>query len=146
MFCKNCGSALEDQANFCPKCGTLQANPSQQQPAQNSTNLFGSTTPTDYTNMPSGMSNQTPRCTHCGYVGNWTVGPILRPIDFIIGIVLLLLGIIPGVVYLGVVAAIRMNPDRREKICPRCKAQNLWTFIDNRNIYFFTQNLYSHKR
>ncbi|MBE6672036.1 MAG: zinc ribbon domain-containing protein [Ruminococcaceae bacterium] len=40
MFCKNCGSAISDQASFCPACGTKvqesaqQARPAPQQPKQ----------------------------------------------------------------------------------------------------------------
>ncbi len=131
MYCKKCGSELEENANFCPKCGT----PQQETPApQNTTenHLFDKlkTGSLSGKNTVNPVKGKKPRCTHCGYVGNWKLGPLLRPIDFIIGIAFLLFGILPGLIYMGVVAVIRYNPDRREKICPQCKAQNLWTFIE----------------
>lgn len=69
-----------------------------------------------------------PRCTACGNVGQWQVESILRPIDWIIGLVLMIMGFLPGLIYLGVTIAIRSNKDRRAKICPMCKAKNMFTF------------------
>ncbi len=134
MFCKNCGNELENNAKFCSKCGCSVEEGNPHQYNTNNVNSFGTIKSGNLFSKSTTNCNpnQTPKCTHCGYVGNWTIGPILRPIDFVIGIVFLFLGIFPGLIYLGVVAAIRMNPDRREKICPNCKAQNLWTFIDDR--------------
>lgn len=73
--------------------------------------------------------NNIPKCTCCGYIGNWELDKVFRPMDWVIGIILLLLGIVPGLIYLGVVGLIRSNKDRRAKICPQCKARNLWTFL-----------------
>ena len=47
--------------------------------------------------------------------------------DFVIGVGLLLLGFIPGLVYLGVVALIRSNDKNREKKCTKCGARNMFT-------------------
>ena len=74
------------------------------------------------------ITHDVPRCTACGNVGPWKVESLLRPVDWVIGIVLMVLGFIPGVVYLGVTIAIRSNKDRRAKICPKCKAKNMFTF------------------
>lgn len=68
-----------------------------------------------------------PQCTHCGYVGPWKVDHLLRPIDIIIFLIFLWFWG-AGFIYLIVVIIIRLNPDRRAKICPNCKARNLWTF------------------
>lgn len=134
MYCKNCGNELENNVNFCSQCGYSQGEVNQNPNNANNVKPFGGIKSGDLFGKSNTNCNpnQIPKCTHCGYVGNWKIGPILRPIDFVIGVALLLFGFIPGLIYLGVVAAIRINPDRREKICPNCKAQNLWTFIDDR--------------
>ncbi len=131
MFCRKCGTELCDDANFCPKCGSSQNDSTVNQSAPEN-QIFDSLKKINLTGAmkEAPVHGKTPKCTHCGYVGNWKSGPVLRPIDFIIGIALLLFGFIPGLVYLGVVALIRYNPDRREKICPQCKAQNMWTFLE----------------
>ena len=105
MFCKNCGKEVSNSESKCSNCD------------------FSATYKAESNN------HNVPKCTYCGYIGNWKSGPILRGIDFVIGIILLLIGVIPGIVYLGVVAAIRSKEDNREKICPKCNAKNLWTFI-----------------
>ncbi|MBQ2974183.1 MAG: zinc ribbon domain-containing protein [Clostridia bacterium] len=108
MFCPNCGKENANGATICDSCYTpLNNQPRQQVPEK----------------------HDVPMCTGCGYKGNWKLGPILRPMDYVIGIVLLIFGVVPGIIYIGTVAAIRSNKDRREKICPKCKAKNLWTFI-----------------
>ena len=110
MYCNKCGKELNDNAQFCEHCGTKVIK-------ENNTE----------TNTP--IKREEPKCTHCGYVGKWEIGPILRPIDYVIGIIFLIFGVVPGLIYIGVVAAIRSNEDNREKICPKCKAKNLWTFF-----------------
>ena len=105
-FCKNCGNQLKDDAVFCDKCGT---------------------------NAVDGTSGQgthdVPKCQHCGHVGQWKIAPIIRGVDIFIGILLLILGVVPGIVYFVTVAIIRSNPDRRSKVCTKCGAKNLFTFI-----------------
>ncbi len=105
-FCRKCGSQVADNSAFCNNCGT---------PAQETT--------------PVATTHDIPKCQHCGHVGPWKIAPILRPVDIIIGIILLFLGVVPGIIYLGVVAAIRSNKDRRSKSCTKCGAKNLFTFI-----------------
>ncbi len=81
------------------------------------------------------MSNESkekhdvPMCTHCGHIGPWKVSPVIRPVDWVIGVLLLLFGCVPGLVYLAVVAIIRSNEDRRSKICTNCGSKNLFTFF-----------------
>ncbi len=106
MFCKQCGKEMNEGTKFCPHCGG-----GQEAEVKNSPEI-----------------RKIPKCTCCGYVGEWKVGPVFRPVDFIIGILFLFLGVVPGLIYLGVVGIIRSNKDNREKICPKCKAKNLWTF------------------
>ena len=71
--------------------------------------------------------HRTPKCTHCGYVGDWKLESLLLPRHIIIFLLLLFFWG-AGLIYLLVVLIIRMNPDNRAKICPHCKARNLWTF------------------
>jgi hypothetical protein len=68
-----------------------------------------------------------PKCLRCGTVTPWKVGPLLRPIDIVIFLVLLKAwgG---GFVYLLLTCLCRRDPDSREKVCPKCGAKNLWTF------------------
>lgn len=74
-------------------------------------------------------THDVPKCTCCGHVGPWKVDPLLTPMHWVIGIVLLFFGFVPGIIYLGVVAAIRSNKNNRGKTCTNCKAKNLFTFI-----------------
>lgn len=112
MFCSKCGSEVANGNSFCNACGaSINAQPVAQP-------------------MQSAMQRHAePQCTCCGYIGPWKLGHILRPMDYVIGLILLFLGVVPGIIYVGTVALIRSNKDRREKICPKCKAKNLWTFI-----------------
>ncbi|MBQ8131584.1 MAG: zinc ribbon domain-containing protein [Bacilli bacterium] len=113
MFCSNCGNQLEENAKFCKECGEKVESKKEKKETKES----------------GEHQHDVPKCTHCGYVGQWEVGPVFRSMDYIIGICFLILGVVPGLVYLGVVGAIRSNPDNREKTCPKCKAKNLWTFF-----------------
>ncbi len=117
-FCQNCGSQIAENSSFCPNCGgSLNSPTMQREPYYNSS-------------MQSAQQTHTvPKCQSCGHIGEWKLGPVLRPMDIVIGIVLLIFGFIPGIVYLGVVAAIRSNKDRREKICTKCGAKNLFSFL-----------------
>ena len=69
-----------------------------------------------------------PKCTGCGYEGPQKKEKIFRGMDWVIGLSLLLL-FGTGLIYLIVVGLIRMNPNNRAKICPKCGARNLWTFL-----------------
>lgn len=112
MYCSKCGKKLKEDAKFCDQCGTKIE-----------------TIAISSKKEESNQRNEVPKCTHCGYIGNWKIAPILRPVDYVIGIIFLFLGIVPGLIYIGVVVAIRSNEDNREKICPKCNAKNLWTFF-----------------
>ena len=113
MFCSKCGKTLEENTKFCASCGTEVSETSSHQ------------TTSDTSDTPK--RHDVPKCTYCGHIEEWKVGPLLRPIDIAIGIILLLFGFVPGVVYLGVVAIIRSNNDNREKICKKCGAKNMFT-------------------
>jgi hypothetical protein len=69
-----------------------------------------------------------PMCLSCGTVTPWQVGPLYQPINLIIGLVFLIAwgG---GLIYLLVVGIRRSDPNNREKVCPFCKAKNMWTFV-----------------
>ena len=108
MFCNKCGQQLDDHATVCSKCGA-------QQNAQPAAQSFLQT-------------HEQPRCNACGHIGKWKVEPVFRPMDWVVGLVLMVLGIVPGLVYLGVTGALRSNKDRRAKICAKCKAKNMFTF------------------
>lgn len=75
------------------------------------------------------MEKRIPKCTCCGAITKWKLDPVIRGIDWLIFFVLLLFFFVPGFIYLIIVAVIRSNPNNRDKICPKCGARNLWTFI-----------------
>lgn len=110
MYCKNCGTEMENGQLFCKNCGASMTQ---------DVKIQTSSAPTKH---------DVPQCTCCGYTGPWKVDSLLRPIDWVLGICL-----IPfagaGIFYFITVMAIRANKKRRAKICPQCKARNLWTFI-----------------
>lgn len=111
MFCKNCGKQLDDAVKFCDNCGTSMADISK-----------------DKKESPTGVSHHTtPKCTYCANIGDWKIGPLFRPMDYVIGIALLIFGFVPGLIYMGVVGLIRSNKDNREKICTKCGAKNMFT-------------------
>lgn len=108
MYCKNCGTELENGQTFCKNCGAPMED-----------NKATASTP---------MKHEVPKCTCCGYVGQWKLESILRPIDWVLGICLLPFAG-AGIFYFITVIAVRSNKNRRAKICPQCKARNLWTFL-----------------
>ncbi len=113
MFCSKCGSEIKNDVKFCSMCGSsVSVN------VADTGNQSSNAVPTHH---------EIPKCNYCGNIAPWKVGPILRPMDFVIGVALLLLGFIPGLVYLGVVALIRSNDKNREKICTKCGARNMFT-------------------
>ena len=73
-----------------------------------------------------------PKCNCCGYIGPWKEDPVFRPVDYIVTIILLLLGFVPGIAYAGVVLAIRSGKHGdayRTKHCTNCGAKNMFTFL-----------------
>lgn len=111
-YCSACGTMLNEGSMVCPSCGKSQDCPLPPQ-----------------VNTPRGQTHSVPKCTCCGYVGNWKLEPVFRPMDWAIGIIGGIITFGFGFVYLLVVGLIRSNKNRRDKICPNCKARNLWTFI-----------------
>lgn len=109
-FCPNCGKEVAAGAPFCSACGSAM-------------NGFGN----ENRNTP--VPHDVPKCTCCGHVGQWKVGPIFRPVNLVIGIVLMIMGFVPGLIYLGVVFLLRSNEKNREKICVKCNARNMFTQI-----------------
>lgn len=86
----------------------------------------------DHTGAPGAQSPQAsghphPRCQQCGTIAPWKVDHVFRPMDWVIGLLFTLLAG-TGLIYLAVVGLIRMNPNRRDKICSHCGARNLFTF------------------
>ena len=106
-FCTNCGKEIHDEAVVCVHCGA-----EVKKVATSGVEKF----------------HKTPKCTCCGNIAPWKVGPIFRPMDWIAGALFGLFGIFPGVIYLAVVGLIRMNENNREKTCTKCGAKNLFTF------------------
>ena len=77
-------------------------------------------------------THDVPKCTCCGHIGPWKEDPVFRPIDYILTILFLLLGIFPGIIYAVVIIAIRggkRGDAYRAKHCTNCDAKNLFTFI-----------------
>jgi hypothetical protein len=87
----------------------------------------GSAAPVAVTATVIPTHQSVPRCLSCGAIAPWKVDGILRPMDWAIGLLFLIVwgG---GLVYLIVVALIRSNPNNRAKICTRCGARNMFTF------------------
>lgn len=110
MYCSKCGTENENGVKFCTKCGAG-TDPTVVQVVQ-----------------AQPMKHEVPKCTCCGYEGQWKLAPVIRPIDWIITLGLLIF-FGAGLVYLLITVVIRSNKDRRSKICPNCKAKNLWTFL-----------------
>jgi hypothetical protein len=73
------------------------------------------------------QSHAVPKCLSCGYVGPWKVDGLLRPMDWVIGL-LFMVAFGSGLVYLVVVALLRSNKNNRAKICTNCKARNMFAF------------------
>ncbi len=72
------------------------------------------------------QKHTTPKCLGCGAVTEWQEEPLLLARHWIIGAVLLIF-FGAGLIYLPIVAIIRSG--RRAKICPKCGARNMWTFV-----------------
>ena len=116
MFCYKCGKQIEDDAKFCSSCGAVINGDKTQQ--ENRVKEGNNNSP---------IHHEKPKCTYCGNVEDWQVGPLFRTMDYVIGIGLCVMGILPGIAYLGVVGLIRSNKDNREKICKKCGAKNMFT-------------------
>lgn len=136
MFCAQCGSENKDDTEFCTNCGNaLRGNTPVGQAATAAPNAYAPVYDQGY--MPNnrapiaGTQRTVPRCNSCGYIGNWEVGPLFKTRDLIIGVGLCItvVGAPFGVGWLVGTAIKRSNKDNREKICPQCKAENLWTFV-----------------
>lgn len=121
MFCEKCGKEISNGAKFCSGCGSAVESVADTDQSYNVENNA-------QTDAGIPIQHDVPQCTCCGHIGPWKVGPVLRPMDFVIGIAFAFLGVFPGLIYLGVVAAIRINEKNREKICTKCNAKNLFTF------------------
>jgi len=116
MFCSQCGKEFGEDVRFCPVCG-FEINGAQAQ----------HTAPKNEPTKP--RTHTVPKCNCCGKVGDWKVAPLFRGVDYVLGIALLIFGIVPGIIYFGVVGLIRSNKDNRSKICRKCGAKNMFTYI-----------------
>lgn len=80
-------------------------------------------------NMSDKQAQHTiPKCMSCGTITEWKVEPIFIPKHLIIGFILLFF-FGAGFFYLLVLGLLRSNQNNRAKICPKCGARNLWSFI-----------------
>ena len=97
MLCKNCGKEIPEAAGVCLYCGTdCEAT----QSTRGETAAFGKL-----------------KCTQCGYIGDPIVEPVLRPIDWFIGILFFFVG---GDFYL-IFTYIRRRKKASTPHCPICK-------------------------
>lgn len=107
MFCNKCGQQNPDGSAVCSSCGNALAVQQQNVAPQ---------------------THNVPKCTCCGHVGEMKPGPLFRTSDIIwIALLLCLAG--AGFFYLIFILIMRGNPEKREKICPNCKAQNMFTYV-----------------
>lgn len=97
MFCRNCGKEIPENAGFCLYCGTDCAI----------------TQPTAEETAASGQL----KCAHCGYIGEPIVESVLKPIDWVIGILFFFVG---GYIYL-ILAYILRRKKAKTPHCPLCK-------------------------
>ncbi len=79
------------------------------------------------TNMQT--NHDIPKCNCCGNIAPWKLEPVLTGRHWIIGIILLIMGVVPGLIYLGTVVMIRSSKNNRAKICTKCNARNMFTFL-----------------
>ena len=108
-FCPNCGNEITENNSFCPNCGQQLSSAS------------------GLTSNPV-STHAVPKCTCCGHVGEMTPGPLLRKND-ILWIVMLFFLAGAGFIYLAYILITRSKPNNREKICPNCKSQNMFTYV-----------------
>ena len=80
-------------------------------------------------NLTNVQQHNIPKCLSCGTITKWKIEPLFTSSHLAVGVVLLVMGVFPGIIYLGTVTVIRSNPNNRAKICPRCGGRNMWTFM-----------------
>ena len=68
-----------------------------------------------------------PKCTVCGSIVNWRLGPVISGTDCLISCVLFLL-FGAGLIWFTI-SLIRGLAGNRDKICPQCGSKNCWTFV-----------------
>lgn len=113
MFCSKCGQQISEDSNWCSNCGNAVGN-NQQVAAEN--------------NQAVPQTHSVPKCTCCGYAGEFKPGPLIRSNDIIWMLLLLFTGF--GIlVYLAYILIIRSNPKNREKLCPNCGSKNMFTYL-----------------
>ncbi len=81
---------------------------------------------TNESNTP--IQHTVPKCTYCGHIGEWSVEPVMRPMDWVLTCVFALMCLFPAICYLIPVLAIRSNEKNRAKSCKKCNAKNMFTF------------------
>ena len=130
-FCSNCGKELLDEAVICVGCNTP-VDDEYGKAFFNSSNSFSPSTPPTpplYQTDTTPSRHSVPQCTCCGHIGEWKAGPFLKWYDWIFVIWLMIPTVIPGIIYLVIIALIRGKKNNREKICRKCGAHNMFTFI-----------------
>lgn len=106
MFCHKCGKEINDDAVVCIHCGCSTEKNNASVPVAPAVG-----------NYNTGIQ----KCPHCGYEGKMKPGPILRKKDWLIGALTFFFGF--GIIYLIIMAIVRMDESSREKTCPNCGAE-----------------------
>ena len=135
---------MADDAKFCPACGNATVAPNSA-PTQAYNPQYQNPMPTQgyQPQMPMQGYNPylqapmpgvpthhpVPKCTYCGHIDEWEVGPLFRTMDYILGIAFTMCGVVPGLIYFGIVGVVRSNKDNREKYCKKCGAKNMFTNV-----------------
>ena len=83
----------------------------------------------EYQPQTGPTKHDVPKCTCCGHVGPWKVRSLFTPMEIILAIVFLCLGVVPGIIYIFVHISSYGNKNNRAKICTNCKAKNMFTFL-----------------
>lgn len=116
MYCQKCGTELPDGSAFCASCGAQQGVPQ-------GTPVIPVAAAQAYM-----QTHDIPKCTCCGYVGEFKYGPLLTGKDILWFLLLLCLAG-AGFIFLLYKLITRGNKKNREKICPKCRAKNMYTYL-----------------
>jgi len=114
-YCTNCGNVINDGDTQCAKCGAAVNSQTGAGQAQNSGYI-----PT---------THDIPKCTCCGHIGPMKTEALFTPMEIFLAIFFLILGVVPGLIYIGVHILRFGSKKNRRKICTKCKSKDMYTYV-----------------